>query len=1322
MKMSSAAIQQMALQLADIERRLNDRTPQLINSSLDNGSLIERDEDGNDVSIIGKQPDDTHGVTVIGGPPPPRPSQPTATGGPGILTYGWDGVFANAVTGVADEKIVIPLDFTRVEAHASRQRGFQAETTETLLDTIESPRGGNKVAQLDGGTWYIVLVARSASGKRSLQSLAREVVVDPIPDVAQLREDFERETEKLGTDLANNIAVQEGLKTELGTLRDETLPALEVDLGAAQDRLDAADTLLKDTFPKLIEDTQNSIFDLAARGGQLIKNGDFELGDLHWQKNGGGTIIVAAAANGSKFGMRITPLNGNAWPLADRIPTKTGRVYRMEMLVRRTGADTWSTQSIGFVAQTRNAAGVYATPVVRAKLDSTDAEVVTGDIPTDSFVRVYAEVTIAQAGAVDVGFAPWFFKSADNSYDVDDFVVFDATLAAQATQKAIAAAAIDAQTKATAAKNAAVTAAALEADKKVATAKQATLEAAATDAQTKATAAKTAAEEAAALAAQLMANGAKSDAIAAAQTDATNKANAAKTAAQEAAALDATAKANKARTDAITAAASDATGKANAAQAAAISAAATDATNKANEAERLAKIDSAAAKTAADNAASDAAAAAGIANSKAVVLFQSAAPAAEYRNARTLWIDTTNNANTPKRWSTGTTWIAQTDKAATDAATAAANAKTAADNAAAAAGTAQNAADGAMTMAGSLNQVYYSTANPTGIAPLNSTWRKWDTSKNIIGEWRYVGGTVPWQAQLVSSEAISNLDVGKLTAGSGTFTDVIAEKMAVATASFQKVDIKNLFVTGTANLTTLTAQRIAANVATFLELRTDQLTATTANFQDGVAEKFAAATAGFMKLNANQVYIGEAGNIFPADLNDDAWQAVSGMTKDLTGGKNGTPSLMLPASTSQIGSYFALTNAHRGRAPRLVPGMTYNIKVNVRSDKVIPVAAARVYVRLYRASDPAAAYAWTSPSAVDNEKSVPALTWGVVEGKITVPEDTMNTVAIPGLYSQATALGAIRFSDLTITPVITPSLIVDGFFQGLRVIGASIETSSAANTGIKLSDNGLICYGVATDYDPVGKVNYLYNTRAIIDTRSPAWKVGASDTVAGLWFEATRQLSSAPATPFTPSGVVATNAQGTGVMLQSSLQANALDYRTSVSADQLSAGMFSESNKTSTTAVPARRGSSSVGPGEFRSQTWSGTVLQAEVASSAGKLGWLQLFGRLGVEVNGNTLVVEDTGWQNAIVQGTWQHRSSFGWAGVKWRAYNGVFTIMGSVTKPTAWITGENMVTVPDKYLAQFRVMGTNAYFDLATKTIQPENPGAANAGLNFSVSWPYI
>ncbi|WAW11593.1 tail fiber [Acinetobacter phage nACB1] len=65
------------------------------------------------------------------------------------------------------------------------------------------------------------------------------------------------------------------------------------------------------------------------------------------------------------------------------------------------------------------------------------------------------------------------------------------------------------------------------------------------------------------------------------------------------------------------------------------------------------------AQTAATNAAT-------LAGNKGEVIYGTAQPAADKRLAQNLWIDTTSNANTPKRWN-GSAWVAVTDKAATDA-------------------------------------------------------------------------------------------------------------------------------------------------------------------------------------------------------------------------------------------------------------------------------------------------------------------------------------------------------------------------------------------------------------------------------------------------------------------------------------------------------------------------------------------------------------------------------------------------------------------------------------------------------------------------------
>jgi hypothetical protein len=157
------------------------------------------------------------------------------------------------------------------------------------------------------------------------------------------------------------------------------------------------------------------------------------------------------------------------------------------------------------------------------------------------------------------------------------------------------------------------------------------------------------------------------------------------------------------------------------------------------------------AASAAQKANTAAAAAAGVANGKADVLIQSTAPDTSMRKPTTLWIDTTNGANTPKRWN-GSAWVAVTDKAATDAANAAVKANdaaktaqstadkasTAAANAASQANQAQAAAKKAQTTADGKNLIYRGPDEPShdGLKPGDMWWRtqkywtRWQGEKN----------------------------------------------------------------------------------------------------------------------------------------------------------------------------------------------------------------------------------------------------------------------------------------------------------------------------------------------------------------------------------------------------------------------------------------------------------------------------------------------------------------------------------------------------------------------------------------------------------------
>ena len=205
-----------------------------------------------------------------------------------------------------------------------------------------------------------------------------------------------------------------------------------------------------------------------------------------------------------------------------------------------------------------------------------------------------------------------------------------------------------------------------------------------------------------------------------------------------------------------------------------------------------------------------------LAGGKGKVIVQSAAPAAADQLAQNLWIDTTGNANTPKRW-TGSAWAAVTDKAATDAAAAAASALaqvatkaeasavnslttrvTNAENTVTSQGTAitglnnsltatntnvtaaQTAANNAATLAGSKGKVMVQTATPAAADQLaqnlwiditggTNTPKRWNGSA-----WAPVSDKVATDAATAAANALAQVatkaEASTVTALSNTVT------------------------------------------------------------------------------------------------------------------------------------------------------------------------------------------------------------------------------------------------------------------------------------------------------------------------------------------------------------------------------------------------------------------------------------------------------------------------------------------------------------------------------------------------------------------------
>ena len=403
------------------------------------------------------------------------------------------------------------------------------------------------------------------------------------------------------------------------------------------------------------------------------------------------------------------------------------------------------------------------------------------------------------------------------------------------------------------------------------------------------------------------------------------------------------------------------------------------------------------AANAAQKANTAAAAAAGVANGKADVLIQSTAPDASMRKATTLWIDTTNGSNTPKRWN-GSTWSAVTDKAATDAANAAVKANdaaktaqstadkasTAAANAAAQANQAQAAAKKAQTTADGKNLIYRGPDEPShdGLKPGDMWWRtqkywtRWQGEKNNSPSLMADFYTY-WQGAPNNSPSVlvplSDRVVEVLTWDGTRFTpfDLVANNILAAGT----VAAKHLAVDS------VTAEKVKANAITV-----DKLAANSVTTDKLVSDAVTAA-----KLAADSV---QARNIVSLAITTDKLAANSVTTAKLRVTEDMT---------------VALLNVHKIQAGDIVAGAITADKLAtnaVNADKL-------------------------SANSVNASK--------IVSGAITVDKLAANSVTAVKI-----AAGSI-----------TTDKVAAGQFKGYVFTGAIFQSSEAANTGVKLNSTGL---------------------------------------------------------------------------------------------------------------------------------------------------------------------------------------------------------------------------------------------------------------------------
>lgn len=126
-------------------------------ASIENAALDVRDDAGGLRAIVGQQGDGTTAVNIVNGGPPPAPATPTAGPALGGISASWDGTFADGA--------IIPLDWARVEVHASPDTGF-TPSADTLKATIETAQGGIIYVPATAPQ-YVRLLARNTSGAAS---------------------------------------------------------------------------------------------------------------------------------------------------------------------------------------------------------------------------------------------------------------------------------------------------------------------------------------------------------------------------------------------------------------------------------------------------------------------------------------------------------------------------------------------------------------------------------------------------------------------------------------------------------------------------------------------------------------------------------------------------------------------------------------------------------------------------------------------------------------------------------------------------------------------------------------------------------------------------------------------------------------------------------------------------------------------------------------------------------------------------------------------------------------------------------------------------
>lgn len=528
------------------------------------------------------------------------------------------------------------------------------------------------------------------------------------------------------------------------------------------------------------------------------------------------------------------------------------------------------------------------------------------------------------------------------------------------------------------------------------------------------------------------------------------------------------------------------------------------------------------AATAARKANTAAAAAAGVANGKADVLIQGTAPATSMRKASTLWIDTTNGANTPKRWN-GSAWVAVTDKAATDAANAAVKANdaaktaqatadkasTAATNAASQANQAQAAAKKAQTTADGKNLIYRGPDEPNhdGLKPGDMWWRtqkywtRWKGEKNnspsmLADFYTYWQGTPNASPSVLVPLADRVVEV--LTWDGTRFEpfDLVANNILAAGTVAAKHLAADSVTAEKVKANAITVDKLAANSVTTEKLVADAVTATKLAANSVQARNIVALAITSDKIAANSVTTGKLKvtedmtvallNVHKIQAGDIAANAIT--TDKLAAGAVNADKLAANSvtagkvQTNAIGTDKLAANAVTTAKLKVTEDMTVAL-LNVHKIQAGDIAANAV------TTDKLAANAVNADKLAANSVNASK----IVTGAITADKLAANSVT------------AVKIAAGTITS----DKVAAGQFRGYVFTGAVFQSSEAENTGMKLNGTALQMWDSnhnRTVYlDGEGKSNLLTGTfqtrisghRVRISPDYQTYIIGGTETFVG---------------------------------------------------------------------------------------------------------------------------------------------------------------------------------------------------------------------------------